>query len=452
MNNMSKINSNNNTNNTCLEIVPHKEPSNITSTAMPYFDFYEREKALHAIKSSNIYPSECVKLEELQMATLAHKIYSNPKDISAIEHLFPHGLIVLPSPEEMGIEFPPGLCAGAFRHGNEVIIAIRGTEITQDLSTGLANIIADAGIGHHKSNEDLLDSVKHVKSRLQSLYGYKLDDTIHSVFESLVNERITGDTDSERRQNFNKEVAYSAGKGGLIGGTVGTIFAGITGACLVGLGAMALPVLGTVGTAVALSSAALGAGFNATKTSLSKGFTLADGYPRLLSYVKALDQYITKLKETKIRDTDTLITTGHSLAGYLSGLVGAFHADTAFAFNGPGVLHEKDVKHTLHNLGLKRNIHSHFDYRSISMEGDFIGNLGKRSGTKRTLYLPFEFKSAHNNLPECVYTDLLSHHGIHLMVPMLQNSTVHSLPKHLPILLLEGPKKDAEEKNPKETI
>ena len=44
------------------------------------------------------------------------------KEMAEIDSLFPYGLIMLPTPEEMGVTLPAGLRVQAFRHGDEVIV------------------------------------------------------------------------------------------------------------------------------------------------------------------------------------------------------------------------------------------------------------------------------------------------------------------------------------------
>ncbi|CRX38253.1 hypothetical protein [Estrella lausannensis] len=131
-----------------------------------------------------------------------------------------------------------------------------------------------------------------------------------------------------------------------------------------------------------------------------------------------------KLKEEgMIREGDTLITTGHSLAGYLSGVIGFMHAEKAYSFNGPGVRLD-EVEHVVRNLGLERKLNPELDYRSICMEADFIGNLGARDGPLKLLRLKKTFLENFEGIPACVYNKPLSHHGIKLIQGVLQHVPV----------------------------
>nr|MBA2727418.1 hypothetical protein [Parachlamydiaceae bacterium] len=122
---------------------------------------------------------------------------------------------------------------------------------------------------------------------------------------------------------------------------------------------------------------------------------------------------------------------GHSLGGYLAGVIGAVHADEIYSFNGPGVDFEVDVKETFKNLNRERPIQKDVTYNSFSMDGDFIGNFATRSGTIRKFHIPILFKETLGSIPSCDYTDLLSHHGIKLMKNVINNSSVVSIPRSL---------------------
>ena len=156
-----------------------------------------------------------------------------------------------------------------------------------------------------------------------------------------------------------------------------------------------------------------------------------DGYPTLLSYVVAIEEYKTKLQDAGIiKTSDTQITVGHSLGGFLAGVTGA-SGDEIYSFNGPGVNFEKDVVNIYKNAGLAPKINPHVEYHSISLGGDFIGNLGKRSGPIHRLALPM-----------AKYGSPLAHHGIDLMRSTFTNITVNSIPKGP--LLLEDQKPESE--------
>lgn len=429
------------------DILADKDIKEMTSSLTSREIAANEEKALVAIGAENIFPSFHQKQKTLQMAALAGLMYKDFKEIDGLDPLFPHGLFMLPSPGDLGITCPRGLRVQAFRHGDEVIIAMRGTELNLDASTMLANLIADLGIGRHKSNEDLISSVREVAAKLKKLYGYDIGEGLVNAFESIVNERITGDSDAERMLSLGKEMAIEGGKDAVIGGGIAGGSAGIAAGAFALLGMATPPVAIGLAIAALITGGALGGSIGAGKKLVTKGVTVADGYPTLQSYFKTIDSYISLLKAKTIRNTDTVVTTGHSLAGFLSGVIGFIHADEAFSFNGPGVLVDRDVSKTLANLGLNRKISKDCTYHSIIMEGDIIGNLGRREVSGRKLYLPITLGSPSEKMPACAYTDPLAHHGILLMQAMLENSTVHALPKtlRLPLLLL----KDREEEGPK---
>ncbi|CRX38249.1 hypothetical protein [Estrella lausannensis] len=429
------------------DVFSDKEVKEMTSSVTLEESAANEERALLAIGSENVFPSHCQKETTLQMAALAGLMYKDFKEIEGIASLFPKGLIMLPSPCDLGISCPKGLRVQAFRHGDEVIVAMRGTELNLDASTMLANLVADLGIGRHKTNEDLISSVREVAAKLKKLYGYDIGESLISTFESIVNQRITGDSDTERVISLGKEMALQSGKDAAIGCGIAGGAGGVVAGALVAVGMAAPPVAIALAFGALLTGSALGGSIGAGKTLATKGLTVADGYPTLQSYFKTLDNYITQLKATKIRNTDTLITTGHSLAGFLAGVIGFIHADEAFSFNGPGVLIDRDVIKTLENLGISRKISTECTYHSVVMEADIIGNLGKREVCGRKLYLPITLNAPYETMPACAYSDPLSHHGIMLMHAILENSTVHSIPKtpNFPVLLLkareeEGPK------------
>lgn len=401
------------------------------------------ERALAAIRAENIFSSECQKERAVQMASLAGLMYKELKEMRDLDPFFPKGLLLLPSPADLNIDLPKGLRVQAFRHGEEVIVAIRGTELNQDAATLFANLIADLGIGRHKTNEELIESVRKVSSLIRKTYGYELSPQLLDAFELIVKGRVMGDSDGERIMSYGLDILKEALKGGAIGGGIFGSIGAAGGVVLTTAGIASNPVGWALALLLAVSGGSLGFGFGSIKKAVTKGCTIGDGYPTLLSYIKALDEYILALKPRFIRPTDTVVTTGHSLAGFLSGVIGSLHADEAYSFNGPGVVLARDVMHIMGNLRMQRPLSSIFEYHSILMEGDFIGNLGRRDGGVRKLYLPLTLGEGQSCFPPCEYTGPLAHHGIELMRSLLKNSTVHSLPKQIKICLLPPPQTDS---------
>lgn len=408
---------------------------------------YSRE-ALQAINSSNVFSSSEEKNTVTRMSAVAGLMYRGLEDLERVDALFPNTLVPLPTPEDLGIQLPTGLRVQAFRHHEEVIIAIRGTELTKDTPTLIKNLIADLGIGRHKSNEDLIESLEKTNERVNSSYNFKIDENTMQVAKNLINSRVIGHTDTDRALELTKRVGNSA----LTGGTKGSFWGGLAGATLAGCGVAAGLTVPPVGAVILLGSAAagflLGSGVGATKEMVTCT-TIMDGYPTLLSYIKTIDDYIMRLKGSQglrpyIKDSDTVITVGHSLAGYLAAVIGALHGDEIYSFNGPGLDLEEEMREIIYNLGLDRKVQRDVMYNSYPMENDFIGNLGKRDGSLRKLYLPITSSKAIGDLPPSnsepighlppsKYTSPLDHHGVNLITGILNNSSVlHPPKKHFP--------------------
>jgi hypothetical protein len=374
-----------------------------------------QEKALQAIQADNIFSSRQEKEQALEMASFAKMAYA--EKCPSLSHCS-----TLPSAQSLGITLPAGLMVQAFRHRGRVIIAIRGTELKKDMLTMIKNLIADAGIGRHKSNEDLISSLEKVNQLTSTLYGFKLDEGHLNMVKSLIQGRVKGDTEAERAKNILSRVLSAgingAGKWSLGGAATGAAAGGTMAAATLTTGGMALLVGGVITTV----SASAGFAVNSTIETV-KCLTVADGYPALLSYVKAIDAYIMTLKEhSYFTEADTVVTVGHSLGGYLAGVVGAIHSDEIYSFNGPGVNFDGEMKALIQNLGIQRAIRDNVTYHSISMKADFIGNLTSRTGSMRQLSIP-------HALDNHAYSSPLAFHGIDLMERILGLSSVSSLPR-----------------------
>lgn len=393
---------------------------------------YSTEIAFQALRASNVFPSHEEKDKVARMAALASLMYSGIEDLNRVDALFPYPLVLMPTPEKLGIKLPTGLKVQAFRHHDEVIIAIRGTELNKDSATKISNLIADLGIGRHKSNDDLIDSVKKVNARVYSSYGFEINEKTIQSFETLINSRVLGHTDTTRALEVSKRVGSSVIKGGAQGGFVGGVIGGAL--ATVGVaGGLAAPPIGAVFALCSLGVGSLLGGGTSGASEVLACATVMDGYPTLLSYIKAIDAYIMKLKgadgsKVYIQNSDSVIFLGHSLAGYLAAAGGASHGDEIYAFNGPGLDFEEEIKQIINNLGLERKVQRTVSYHSVSMETDFIGNLGKREGSLRQLFLPIPFTDG--DFPPSEYISPLSHHGIDLMGNILNFSSVLHLPKN----------------------
>jgi len=394
---------------------------------IPVVRFSDGEEAIKAIASKNIYSSEAERSLDFRMGSIARIMYSDYTNLESIQDLFPNGLKVLKTPEELGISVPAGLRVQAFRNGKNVIIGMRGTELTHDWMTKIKNIIADLGIGRHKTDDDLIGSVDRIKDKVKELYKYEVDPVLYDYCKKVVQERVKGDTDAERIENLIKDELWSGWDGIKKAGIGGIWTTAIGGTALTGFGLMTLPI--TIGVAVVgtISVGLLAAGIKMTETAIEEIPTMADGYPELLSYFKAIDDYYLRLKENEIKSDDFIMTTGHSLGGFLSGVIGYFHADKAFSFNGPGVKEDNEVKKIMNDLGVLRTKREGFEYRSLLMEGDFVGNLGERDGVLRTLHLPLTIAEAYKDLPKCLYDSPLAHHGMDIIQAVIEYASVEGI-------------------------
>lgn len=403
------------------------------------------EKLIKALKHENYFLPE-VKEEMVRMASLARLMYQDLSGLPAVSDLFPRALVLLKTPEAMGIPQPAGLKVQAFRHGQQVIIGIRGTELNKETATLLSNLIADAGIGRHKSNQDLIDSIKGVRDRALSVHGFKLEDKHMELVEAVINSRVEGHSDTERLGNMMGRLGLATGKGMAKGGLLGTIGGIILGSATIAGGLAAAPVALGVGVTVLAAGSLTGGATSTIQEGISL-LTAADGYPTLLSYIQTIDNYIMALKAAgSIKESDDLITAGHSLGGWLAGASGALHADEIYAFNGPGVNFDEEIPALIKNMGKERSIQRMPAYHSISMETDFIGNLTRRSGGLKKLYLPVTSPEPCDVLPRSHYGSPLAHHGIDLILQVLKISSVSVIPLNRlpqsrnPMMLTDGPR------------
>jgi len=401
-------------------------------------------KVIQAIRSENYFIRE-EKENLIRMASLASLMYKDFEGLEAISDLFPRTLLPMQGPKDLGITEPSGLRVQAFRHADQVIIAIRGTELNKETSTLLFNLIADVGIGRHKSNADLLDSIKRTNSRAFSQYGFKLDDKILAMAEKIITNRVEGHNDYSRLGNMMVRLVTASGNGAAKGGVMGTLGGALLAGGVFAAGLAGLPVA----AGITLTSLFVSSLSGATASAITEGVSLttaADGYPTLLSYIQTIDDYIVTLKKIgHITEKDELITVGHSLGAHLAGVIGFLHGDEIFAFNGPGVNFDEEMPEIIRNMGKDRSIQGSPTYHSVSMETDFIGNLSRRSGALQKLYLPLTSKEQCGSLPPCYYDNPLAHHGIDLIVQVLKTTSVSEVPllrltqTNTPLLLANTP-------------
>ncbi len=393
-------------------------------------DSPKAERVFREMKMANIFSTHNEKERAYQMVRLAGLMYQDVNQLESVRALFGNKLVGLPSPEKLGIKLPSGLKVQAFRNGNEVIIAIRGTELNADKNTLFFNLIADMGIGRHKSDSELINSLRRVSQEVFVRYGFNIEEHTLKMAENILGTRVKGHNDTERSYNILGRLASAFGSGAKRGGFWGTLGGIATAGGLAAVGVASWPISLLLIGAAGVSAAATGGGVN-SMIEYAKCLTAADGYPTTISYIKTIDDYVMALKKERIAKEDSIITTRHSLGGYLAGVIGAMHGDEVFAFNGPGVTFDSEMKELIKNLGLKREVQELVEYHSYSMAGDFIGNLCERSGPIHHLHLPRTAEEAMGNLPVSYYGSPLAHHGIALMAEVIRHATVQEIHRNL---------------------
>lgn len=357
----------------------------------------------------------------LRIASLARLIpldvHAHPDLFKKVDALFPQGLQLLPTPGMLQIAFPENIKVLSFKHGNQVILGISAATSDKDLLTCLSSLLIDNAVGRHQSDEDLLWGVDTAKVNAHNNYNYTFSDQAIAPIKLTLSSRITGDKSRSRffsmANNIGKGLFNGWSQGWDIGAnnpaTSATSFVASTKVSpWVG---KSIPVLfGTVG---AIAGTVAG-----TVKGTYLGMTEKDGYPTLLANVKALHDYIAKLQnEGHISKSHEIITVGHSLGGYLAAIIGTHHAAQIYAFNSPGLLREEAQK-IFSGLAIKPSTNKAF-YTSISMDGDLIGNLGKRDGYLKRLSLSTgspqhdEDKSVKNE--QVVYDSPLALHSMDIL-------------------------------------
>ncbi|CRX38252.1 hypothetical protein [Estrella lausannensis] len=183
----------------------------------------ENDLAMQMLKQYNSFHSEEEKRSALQMASLAGLMYQHIDNLERVQPFFDTPLELLPTPDQMGIKLPTGLAVQAFRDGSQIIIAMRGTELNQDSATMAANLIADMGIGRHKTNEDLIGSINAVRERVLDLYNYNIPPEQFNFLAALITSRAIGDDDKARMLSTAAKVGKESAKSGALGGLGGMV-------------------------------------------------------------------------------------------------------------------------------------------------------------------------------------------------------------------------------------
>lgn len=402
------------------------------------------EEALVRIPEENRYLFSCPEekaevMETGALSELMYQIDNRPiqdvlREVNAtIFEPNGHHLVQLPPPANMGIAMPKGCSILAFMDMStgKIFIAIRGTQLDADPDTKIHNLIVDLGIGDLKTPDDLNSSIQSVCEHLSAYHNVDLTSSVRvlamSIGEAVVQRKVTGTTGAERHTSIRDGVVediQSTGQSLVDAAAAVGSYAyqnpGKTVVAAAGLGTAALLfgpaalfgaalklVTGAGGTMLATKTAsrAAVAAVSTVAPLLPKAGIGKGSYQILTEYVGACDAYVTALKRSGYISEDAQITlTGHSLGGYLAGVVGAIHANRIVAHNGPGVVFQNDTRRILESLQLVKPIRDDVAYQSYSMSGDFIGNLFRRQGQLKGL----RFACA-------TYPDPLSHHGVRIM-------------------------------------
>ncbi|MBM3193605.1 MAG: hypothetical protein FJZ59_05180 [Chlamydiae bacterium] len=386
------------------------------------------------------------RVEVIQTGALSQLMYE--KDFRPLEEVLAevnrdvfepngHHLEAFQTSADLGITMPQGCSIQAFREvvTGRIFVAIRGTQLDLDPDTKIHNLIVDLGIGDLKEPSDLNDSIQDVCNHISTYHNVDLTSPARvlasTVGEAIVQRKVTGTTSSERHSSILKgyiddamsscKWAYGHAASAALSAkeytaenpwkAAAVTAAGATAAAFVGPAAVLSASAGLVSKVTGFSllvhsAKTLGRATVAAASTVAP-YVLAkkSSYQILTEYVKACDEYITTLKRRGEILEDTQVTvTGHSLGGYLSGVVGAIHANRVVAHNGPGVIFENDVTKICTTLGLERAVRADVTYNSYSQRGDFIGNLFRRSGPSKGL-----------NFSCATYPSPLSHHGIKIM-------------------------------------
>ncbi len=399
------------------------------------------ESIRKSLQQLNIFSSQAEKETLLGMASLAQlmtvEIEQAPSLFKQVDTLFPKSLSMLPNPENLKIALPKGLKVEAYQHGDQIIIGICTSPPDKDLGPMSKHLFSDLAIGSHKSDDELINAVEYANIISEKRYDYKISDDLIKKTKALITSRAKRVNSLTHAMHIIYNVGDGAINGAMNGWRLGTAMASVP-ATIIEASRFGPPLIGMAvstcsATAGALTGAAVG-----TITATVKSFMLPDGYPNLLANVKAIHAYVMKLKDDSYitKDCET-ITLGHSIGGYLAAIIGAMHADKIYAFNAPGVLLADEAKKICADLGLKPAVSAYPAYHSISMDADFIGNLGKRSGSFKTLYFPTAADSCPNQMELAakktasaaafgLYDSPIAHHGLDLLKIVLENSTVVS--------------------------
>jgi hypothetical protein len=371
------------------------------------------------LQTINYFSSRNEKNEVLQMAAISMLLYKEASNTSATletQNLFknPDSFLALPPMDILTPHSTPsGLRCQAFLADGEIIIGMRGTELRTDFTTKFKNLVADLGIGRHKSNEDIVESIKQVDREITLQFGSEKSfgsKTITTI-ELIVSSRIEGTTSLERTisavSKASRAFLNSAPTALKVGAAIGgSILAGAT----IFLGTPVIAAASAAAQITAYTAGAVTAGSTAV-AGITSAATAVDGYDTLKSYVKAIDEYVSAIKSLDGMSGKKIKFAGHSLGGFLAAVTGLVHAGSSiFSFNGPGVTNEDLVIYS--QFGVEKERASLIKYNSYVAACDAIGNLGRRDGTVRRLEVPIAFNSP------------LDHHGIDVLRAVLHEAPI----------------------------
>lgn len=294
----------------------------------------------------------------------------------------------LPSPANLGIEIPYGIYAQTYRSGNEVIVALQCPQVTESYFKNVQDAVKELQISPHQSDDDLNQAVAKVNSHLKQMHGYELKEELLSLIITTNTQKILPAAESP-----GYEIIAGAGQGAKLGGAVASAFGTATATGLVVAGVAAPPVAAFIAGACALTGLAGGAatglvkeGVKRTVNALKKKGSETT-LPTLQTAVKALNTYLLALKQNQIGPNDTIVTTGSTMGGVLSALVGAVHSHEAYCFNSEGILTEGERGAVLENCGLKRQAAGVVEYKNLSIDGELSAKPLQLQPNQKTVYL-----------------------------------------------------------------
>ncbi|CRX38254.1 hypothetical protein [Estrella lausannensis] len=307
----------------------------------------------------------------------------------------------LPTPDQLGIQLPPGIQVRALRRGDEVVIAIQCPDLTGNLIKDVQEAIAHLHICPLQSHDELELAIGKVNAYLKETKEYELKKEQLSLLLTAGCAELTPSGKSPAGQ-----IIAEAGHGAIIGGAVSTGMGVATTMALAAGGVAAPPVALFIGGALWLTGTAFGATAGLAKgaaLATAKAIKMPDGalpYPTFLSAVKAIDSYLTELKKQHVEASERIITTGSGVGGLLSALVGAIHGSEVYCFNTGQILAGVEPGVVQNNLGLKRKAEGAAVYHEIQFGPDLVEVAGSVKLAKTTTrYLDKKYIVMPHDLP-----------------------------------------------------